>query len=128
MWPWGSGPQGRQSSVYKKTPWTHLNCYKLLCTLPGDLQKWEIGVTDAHMADIVQSSSGARLYVLGPPAKFAQARQVLLKAVSLLPETDIDRDAEIKVEWGGRERVWAGIRSSYFGSFIQCIRRRSGSV
>ena len=34
VWPWGSGPQGRQSSVYKVTPWTHLNCYKMLCMIP----------------------------------------------------------------------------------------------
>ena len=129
VWPWGSGPQKGRQSVYKTTPWTHLNCYKLLCMLPGDKQKWDIGVTDNHMEDIVQSSSGARLYVGGPPAKFAQARQVLLKAVSLLPETDIDlANAAIRVEWGGREHAWGKIRLISFGQLINCLRRRSGAV
>ena len=74
--------------------------------LPGDNQTWELGVTDDHNGDVVQSSSGALLYVGGPPAKFAQAKEVLLEAVSLLPETDIDRAADIRVEWGGREHAW----------------------
>ena len=43
VWPWGCGTIAGTQTVYKATPWSHLNCYKLLCTLPGDTQPWEIG-------------------------------------------------------------------------------------
>ena len=113
----GAGPQSPEGSVniFQRTPWTHLNCYKLLCTIPDDNQTWEIGVTDAIGPDIVKSASGARLYVNGPPAKARQAQDILLRAVSLLPETDIDREAaSIQVEWGGEVKPWGRIPNVSF--------------
>ena len=106
VWPWGKGPQNGERFVYKVYPWSHMNCCKLLCTTQGDSQKWEIGVTDNKMDGIVLSISGARLYVKGPPAKSEQARQVLLTALSVLPETDVELTADVEVTWGGKKHPW----------------------
>ena len=55
---------------------------------------------------IVESASGARLYVMGPLAKAAQANEVLLIALSMLPETDVDREnAAVFAEWGGESQL-----------------------
>ena len=65
--------------------------------------------------DIAQAVSCARLYVSGPPEKSAQAREVLLTALSLLPETDVQRGAAaIQVEWGGETRQWDNNHSAFW--------------
>ena len=58
------------------------------------------------MSNMVRSATGVRLYVKAPPNKYVQATKVLLLALSLLPETDVEETADVFVAWGGQTHQW----------------------
>ncbi len=60
---------GSLGSLFKVNPWSHMNPYKVaVVTKSSTCKRYIVGVTDDTSSDVPRpSSSGARLYVEGPP-------------------------------------------------------------
>lgn len=98
-------PCGSLGQALKINPWSHMSPYKIAVTgsepqFSEQVSRTEIGITDEGGTGR-ESSSGARLYVMGPPRT---KDQVLLKVAALLLESDFDSGA-LKVELKDRRVV-----------------------
>ena len=119
VWPWGTYFGDGKPTIYKIEPWAHMNCYKLHCKIAAAPKAvFEVGSTDNKNSR--HSSSGARLYVQGPPA---HALNILQMIGRVLPEHDFDAEGGFDVILPSGEEPWGVPRG---GENLERLRRTSG--
>jgi hypothetical protein len=100
---------GSMGGCFKFNPWQHMNPYTIKVHTLKTKRGYQIGVTDFRDKQN-KSTSGARLYVMGPAAE-GELIEVLLTVGSLLSESDFDSGPAgfrcklsdgMEVDWGMR--------------------------
>ena len=90
-------PYGSCGKELKTNPLSHMSPYVIKATLKSSGKGMTIGIIDSKDPSTKQSTSGARLYVAGPPH---DCSPTLRKAAALLLETDFDLGCLSKLGMG----------------------------
>ncbi|MFY7907832.1 MAG: hypothetical protein ACOVO0_16985, partial [Burkholderiaceae bacterium] len=98
-------PLGSGGGPYKESPWGHMTPFKSGFTWLD--KQFQCGVTDEGNSK--KSTSGARLYLTGPPREVSACFNLL---ISMLPQSDFDNSKDnvaMCLLKDGRSVKWAGM-------------------